>query len=708
MKTSVLLENNKNFILTSNFKNKDENTVRVIYDYNSIKLTEQYRLLYNILPKHELYIYQHEEPVSNTVSTYNIYLDTINEFCYYNLKTKYTILFVNDEYVSYKYSKYLRREQYKDEPLKKLETVVNFYFCVTKYSVNVLLKKWKIPINKIVYLSNIFNIRNKFKIDTILAIKKNVQKYILFDIDIYENVNNIAVLEIWIKYYININTKLVIHIGRTQRNDKIIEYIKQLVGQVYFMMPFIKYYHNIIITNDLTILNYKYYAIILNVSNFNSFYKVYHYLLLKKIVIVNNNSITRKIFNNKMFLYSDINKININIDILFNSSIDNIKKIPNYLTYRRSNINKIFKNFLFNKNPYTIPIFANPVAKIVDSRDFISSHNKIISFVVKIDNDFKNTEPNTNKYFRFIKHPKNKTDFCYATCIIINNSYLPSILVAGYKLKQITEYNIVCFVQDKPYFENGQEKFPGLNSYEIKQIKQIYDCVIGIDIINQYFYSDAMTNYTLCNRVTYPHIQLKQKIYYLTKILIFSFTYYKKIFYNDGGSLINTNLDTIFTNNQIMLTQVHENIINFFTGFYLIIPKKYYITKFFYLVNNFYSIFIKNKFECKYHVYHYLIFYTIYPNYKINNEIKFHSGKDADRYNDNYKLIENQEIFIYSYRKPFRYSIMSTELERDLFLLNYIHYYPWDITVQELLKKYPTFKKFFRYIKTFRYTKFTI
>jgi hypothetical protein len=660
MKNKILSQNINNFIKLET--NERQNTVRIIFDYNSGKLNTQYKLLYNILPKHDLFIYQNEEHVSLSDTTYNIYFDTINEFCYYNLKTKYTILFVNDGYVSYKYSQYLRREQYNKKPLIKLNTIVDFYFCFTKYSVNKLLNKWKIPLHKIIYLTNIFNITPT----TFIQKSRIKQKYILFDIDCYENSNNLAVLECWLKYFYNSKTILVIYVNRPKRNDKIMEKITLLSGKIIYHEPFVKHYHNIIITNIYNVLDFNYYAIILNVSKYNLFYKVYKYILLKKIVIVNNNSITREIFNNKMFLYSDINKININLDLLINSSIENINDIPNYLHIKRSNIKKIFTHFIPNTDKYVIPKFNFPFTPQCSHDEYRDSHNKIIPLIVKIDNDFKKQEQSRdiNHYFTFIKRPIKKTKFCYAT-FIINNSCLASCLVSGYRLKEISNYNVICFVHN-------------LNTFEIKQIKKIYDCVISIDT-QEHGYSFAT-------------------------LLVFSFTYYKKIYYYNENTLIYLNIDSVFENNKISFSSLPDTLPNIFnSAHYIIIPKKYYISKFIYIITHFDDIFTKNNFKFKFNINHYLLCYSIYPNFGLFNNIKQFSGIDIDRYNDNYIKINNYSIINYPFKNPFKYSSGFYEIERCLFLLNYTHYLPWDSIVQELIQKYPMFKKIFRYIKTFRF-----
>ena len=116
----------------------------IIYTNSITKIENQLELLKNMdFIKNnnvDFYIYNKIEYINNNEFKYeydyNIYIDIISETLYNKLPAKYTILLVNDNYLLN--NNYLRREYYKNEPLKLLDNCVNFYFCLTKYSYNIL------------------------------------------------------------------------------------------------------------------------------------------------------------------------------------------------------------------------------------------------------------------------------------------------------------------------------------------------------------------------------------------------------------------------------------------------------------------------------------------------------------------------------------------------------------------------------------------
>jgi alpha-N-acetylglucosamine transferase len=163
-------------------------------------------------------------------------------------------------------------------------------------------------------------------------------------------------------------------------------------------------------------------------------------------------------------------------------------------------------------------------------------HKEITPLMIDIDNKFKNkTNLNTDKYYRYLKKPDKITKNGYITIIFGDSKYLPGILVSGYFIKHIckSKFNIICLVQDNPYYENGILKFEGLTTDEIEDIKKIYDVVIGIDVLVNYQHTN--------------HHHSKNISYYITKILVLGLTLYKKLFYYDSSTTILKNIDYYFT-----------------------------------------------------------------------------------------------------------------------------------------------------------------
>jgi hypothetical protein len=279
---------------------------------------------------------------------------------------------------------------------------------------------------------------------------------------------------------------------------------------------------------------------------------------------------------------------------------------------------------------------------------------------------------------------------------------MPSILVWGYKLKQLTKLNVVCFVQHEPYYENNILKFKGLSNKDIEKIKEIYDVVIGINIIYKYISNNIKYNE---DRINYKNI-----LYYATKILCCGFTYYEKILYGDASIIITRDISQIFDCSK-------SSFLHYMGGFdfhlmaciILIIPQKYYISKILYLLKNYYKLF--NDFsDTSYNIDEFLLYYTIYPHWG-ERRLNYYwhlIGENYIRkkYFDNYKNT-SYSIELYGIKKPFRSSLDIKETERDLFNLNHLCYYTWDLCVSELIKKY-SIKEYFKYIKTFRYTKFSL
>ena len=664
-------------------------SIRVIYDYNLYKLKIQYEIIKNMLPKHELYIYKNEDiNLPKNKVKYNIYIDTISEYLYKNLKCKYTILIVNELYIK---NKYLRRENYIDKPLKKLIKVVDYYFCFTKQNQKKLIKK-NINNEKIIYFNNII----KFKKQTTKIVNK---KYILFDIDAYSYKKNNILLNIWLKYYLDSNYILIIYIKNVY--DKILHDFLTLIKKtiVSYNDSNVYTYQNIIITSNQEEINqYDYFAVILNVSDYSLYTMLSYYLLKNKIIIINNNKITERILKNKnninnILLYSDFKKINEKIDLL-----ENIDYYPNNVI-NKDNITKLLLQFKFMD---TTPIIYNDITmitnKITNIELFKQSYDKMSKIIDTIDSKVQNKNINFKEYYTWLKHPKNKSNYCYATLICINNTYLCSILATGYKLKQITNHNIICFVQHKPYYEDNKLKFIGLTANEINEIKKIYDAVIGINILDSKYKNTNIID-----------INYRYSFYYCTKIICFGFIAYSKMFYFDASVIINHNIDKLFSYEKSIYLCL-RNIKGELHGACLyIIPKLYYIQKIIYLLEHYEEIFIKNKFSSFCNFDEDLIFYTIYPNWEthnLKNILNIGENTYRKQYIDFYELRYNFSIEIYAILKPFRYSTYLKETERDYFNLNHTCYFAWDEIVRELLIVYPKLKKYFKYIKTFRNTLF--
>ena len=122
----------------------------------------------------------------------------------------------------------------------------------------------------------------------------------------------------------------------------------------------------------------------------------------------------------------------------------------------------------------------NPIYDLNDIiKNMNKSHNKIKDTIKEIDEQFIKQKNNVDlsKYYRYLQKTNIITEYAYSTTIFIDNKYIPGILNWAYNLKYVikTPYNLICLVQDKPYYEidnsgNRFMKFPGLNENEINDI----------------------------------------------------------------------------------------------------------------------------------------------------------------------------------------------------------------------------------------------
>jgi hypothetical protein len=651
-------------------------SIRIIYDY-STKSINQYEQIKYFFPIHDAFLYKNQKTIFEQVK-YNIFIDVISEQALNILPAECNILIVNEEYLNH--YKYLRREYFIDKPLIEISNIVEYYFCLTKYAYK-FLRKQNINKNKLVYLggltSNIYN-------------QKQNNKYILYEIDMYSGQNNLLFLKIWLNNFTNKNKILIIKY--VYEKDKLVEYFKQLINHKKKLDPLKIYtYKNIILLTDITNYENDIYVSIINTSYYQLLYKIYENIFKNRIIITKKNSISKYILKKSKFLYEDDIKAVLNN--LFNNS-----KNYNYLDKLNKRIikTKKFINDFFNITNFTVSIKTN-IQKIKENNNKMElvniNHEKIKPIMKQIDDklkkEFKIQNFNLDSYYRILKDSINKTKYAYVTIIFCDNKFLNTILLVGYVLKYIAKvkYNTICLIQDK-YNEN----FPGLNEQEINNIKQVFDIVIGIDLLK--------TNLNLNDfRSYHPNI-----LYYSTKILCLGLIEYEKILFFDGSTLINKNIDYMF---DIYNKSTYYDVLKLNRGivgnFFIIKPKKYYFYKALYLLNNYGDIFpadfafFTNDED--------ILFYSIYPDW---ND-KLINVDNIYFYNNQLPLIDRKEsypyeVYFYNFLKPFRFTIDDAIKERFLFNEYHYCYKIWDEYVIKLLKDFPLFFKYYEYIHTYRYT----
>ena len=329
------------------------------------------------------------------------------------------------------------------------------------------------------------------------------------------------------------------------------------------------------------------------------------------------------------------------------------------------------------------------------------SHNKIKDKIKIIDDKFikQKNKVDLSKYYRYLQKTTQLTDYAYSTIIFIDNKYIPGIMCWAYNLKYVikTPYNLICLVQDKPYYEidnsgNHFMKFPGLNEDEINDIKKVFDVVIGIDILS---------NSNLNNR-KYSTVH-KNIFYYCTKILCLGLTDYKKIIYLDISTFVNLSIDNIFEhyNESSYYFKYDKTKRGLPSNYYFYVPQDYYLEKGLYIIDNYLTLF--ENYISLYTTDEDILYYTIYPHWGTklldSNLYNIYLLNIQNKVNNNYQIYPNMA------NKQFRYTIYFKD-GRFLFNNTPESYNKWDDSVKKLLVSYPELTKYFEFIKTYRYTKF--
>lgn len=276
----------------------------------------------------------------------------------------------------------------------------------------------------------------------------------------------------------------------------------------------------------------------------------------------------------------------------------------------------------------------------------------------------------------------------FITSMFISGDYIPSALILGYSLKKNhTKYPIICMVQDKPYIEDGKVLFEGVKREGIDDLLEIFDMVVGVDLLKIQDYKPNPKYKHFTNAKGYQNI-----LYYATKGQILALTEFDRLFYLDASNYVGHNIDFIFDeykgstfqyNIEFKLTKlgyrgahflVHPNIVSYYK--LLLLIKHYH--RFF---KDFY--YVRGVDEL-------VIYFAVYPqwaNLKIRSNFSCAKNK------------KNCDIRYFQMYKPFRplpethQHIKSQVFEE------------WDQIAKEMIQKHPHLRKYYEKISTFRETK---
>lgn len=329
--------------------------------------------------------------------------------------------------------------------------------------------------------------------------------------------------------------------------------------------------------------------------------------------------------------------------------------------------------------------------------ELVQNNIKYSERIIQLEQDYinNNIKIYDKPIYRYYKEKRDKTKYAYVTILMIDENYIPSTLGLVHSIKKNNSiYDTVLFVQDTPYYvkddnDNIINIIPGISINAIEDLKNIFDEVIGFDLIKINGYKPQSEHFT--SNPHYLNIN-----YYVSKLIVLSYTDYQKIFYVDSTVLFNNNIDYIFDEYDKSAFIVDNEWLNTNIGLrgtlYLYVPKKYYYNKALYLINNF------NKYFDEYHsrgIDELILYYTIYPNWS-TNLLPQNLGCYEYKYNK-----KNCNIYYYQLNKPFRKNKGANGNDPR-------KYEYWDKNIDHLIKNRPEYKKYYVHIPVFRNVNFEI
>ena len=330
------------------------------------------------------------------------------------------------------------------------------------------------------------------------------------------------------------------------------------------------------------------------------------------------------------------------------------------------------------------------------------SYQKIESYMKKLDEDVRKLPKSTlfQPHFRVYKskyynNPYKK--YAYVTSVFINESYVPSALVLGKNIKLLKhKYPSVCMVQDKSYkiMKNNQpEYFHGVSEKAIQDLLELYDYVIGVDLLRVNNYAPSPYHFT--NNVNYSNI-----LYYVTKGQVLGLSMFEKVMYLDASSYMENNIDSVFitfrSSTFLGDREFEDTRVGIHGAFFLVTPDVYAYHKHRMYVDNYRKYFSDLYFMRG--VDELLIYFSIFPHWS-----NLHFDKHFACRKNKTRSFQDCDIYHFQFTKPFRkdHQNLGEDIKK-----HYIYYDDWDKLVKLLLKSHPHLAFYFQHIKSFRNTLF--
>jgi alpha-N-acetylglucosamine transferase len=334
----------------------------------------------------------------------------------------------------------------------------------------------------------------------------------------------------------------------------------------------------------------------------------------------------------------------------------------------------------------------------------LESYHKIESYMKNLDKEAKGLDdkylikPNFRVYkSKLYNNPHKK--YAYVTSVFINESYIPSALVLGKNIKLLKhKYPSVCMIQDKSYkvLKGDQyEYFQGVSEKAISDLLELYDYVIGVDLLKVHNYAPSPYHFT--NNVNYSNI-----LYYVTKGQVLGLTMFEKVMYLDASSYLENNIDNVFStfSKSTFLgdREFQDTKVGIHGAFFLVTPNKYFYHKHRNFVEDYQKYFSDLYFIRG--VDELLIFFSVFPEWSnLHFDSHFACRKNKMR------SFQDCDIYHFQFTKPFRKDEKEVDLGENI-KRHYTYYDDWDKIVKLLLKSHPHLEFYFKHIKGFRETQF--
>ncbi len=349
----------------------------------------------------------------------------------------------------------------------------------------------------------------------------------------------------------------------------------------------------------------------------------------------------------------------------------------------------------------------------------IKSFYKIKDKMIEYDNEIHelyNKKPELFKIpnFRYYSKKNNNNlknvDNIYLTSVFLSESYIPGALVLAYSLKNVkSKYPVVCMVQDKPYEEEGIIKFEGLSKDSILKLLEVFDMVIGVDLLKIKNYIPSKLEGWSEKYSSYNNM-----LYYITKAHVLAFTQFKKICYFDSSNYVVKNIDNIFKENNLstfLNDWIYEKIkIGYHGALALIIPNKIQYYKLMSFTNNYKKFFGDLYFfRMPDEV---MTFFAIFPHWnpkllegemKCTPKFKNYKKHQISNVPIDKLILKNQNYCFtqhFAVYKPFKNK--PAEYKNSVFSKMYLLFVEWDKLANKLIKKHPNLKIYFEHIPKIR------